>query len=173
MMSPPIAALSIRDTAETLSLFTALLPYADMGAAPCPIPAGGKSPVGCIASFVHDWSRDPVQWDAWSREFPGCNWIMVAGPSGKIVVDIDVKKVSREAAWQAWAAWCASHDLPVYAPQVQTPSAGWHCYFDAPANCDSAALRQPALVATIIDIRAGNGFVSPSNVEGKPYIWLT
>jgi Bifunctional DNA primase/polymerase, N-terminal len=168
MISPPMAALSIRDTAETLSRFTALRPYADRGAALCPIPAGGKSPVGCIASFVHDWSRDPVQWDAWSREFPGCNWIMVAGPSGKIVVDIDVKKVSPKPHGKRGQHGVPATICPFTLPQVQTPSAGWHCYFDTPANCDSAALREPALVAKITDIGAGNGFVSPSNVEGKP-----
>lgn len=144
--------------------------YVDLGAALCPIPGGGKSPVGCIASFAHDWSRDPKQWAEWSKQFPGCNWIMVAGPSNKIVVDIDVKKVGRDAAWSKWVEWCTSHDLPVYTPQVQTPSQGWHLYFD----CDTPDLRQPPLLPGVIDVRAGNGFVliPPSQVEGKGYAWL-
>jgi hypothetical protein len=151
-----------------------LIPYAEMGAALCPIPAGGKSPVGLIESFAHDWSRDPPQWAAWSEKWPGCNWIMVAGPSAKIVVDIDVKKVGREAAWQEWATWCTSRGLPIYEPQVETPSHGWHVYFDAPSDCDAAALRQPPLVPNVIDVRAGNGFVliPPSVVDGKPYQWM-
>lgn len=155
-------------------MIDALAPYAAMGAALCPIPAGGKSPVGIIASFAHDWSRDLTQWSAWSDANPGCNWIMVAGPSHKIIVDIDTKKVGRDAAWSAWSDWCTSHKLPVYMPHVQTPSHGWHVIFDVPADTDSALLRQPPLVPGIIDIRAGNGFVliPPSQVEGKPYVWL-
>lgn len=151
-------------------MFDALARFADMGAALCPIPAGGKTPVGLIASFAHDHSRDPRQWDEWATRWPGCNWIMVAGPSAKIVVDIDVKKVGRDAAWAEWAKWCAEHDLPVYAPHVQTPSQGWHLYFDS----DAPNLRQPPLVPGIIDVRAGNGFVliPPSHVEGKPYAWM-
>lgn len=156
-------------------MFEPLARYADMGAALCPIPAGGKSPVGLIASFAHDWSRDPAQWFAWSQEFPGCNWIMVAGPSNKIIVDIDVKKVGRDAAWAAWTDWCMTRDLPVFAPQVQTPSSGWHIAFDTPSDVDATVLRQPPLVKDIIDIRAGNGFVliPPSHVDGKHYVWLT
>lgn len=144
--------------------------FADMGAALCPIPAGGKSPGGLIASFAHDWSKDAKQWDEWSQQWPGCNWIMVAGPSRKIIVDIDVKKAGRDAAWQAWADWCRAQDLPTLNPHVQTPSSGWHIYFDTSEN----DLRQPPLVPGVIDIRAGNGFVliPPSQVDGVPYQWM-
>lgn len=152
-------------------MFEPLARYADMGAALCPIPAGGKNPVGHINSFVSDHSTDPVQWSEWAARWPGCNWIMVAGPSKKIIVDIDVKKVGRDAGWAAWATWCAERELPVYAPHVQTPSQGWHLYF----NCDTPNLRQPSLIPGVIDTRAGNGFVliPPSHVEGKSYLWLS
>jgi hypothetical protein len=148
----------------------ALRPYAEMGAALCPIPSGGKSPVGHIESFAHDFSRDPKQWLEWSRHFGSCNWIMVAGPSGKIIVDIDVKKCGREAAWAAWAKWCGDRDLPVIKPHVSTPSGGWHCYF----HTDETNLRQPPLIPGIADVRAGNGFVliPPSHVDGAPYQWM-
>lgn len=152
-------------------MLEALRRYADMGAALCPIPAGQKSPVGLISSFKHDWSRDPAQWIEWSKQFPGSNWIMVAGPSSKIIVDIDVKKAGRDAAWAEWAKWCADRELPVFMPQVETPSTGWHLYFDT-AEVD---LRQPPLVSGVIDIRAGYGFVliPPSQVDGKAYRWLS
>lgn len=152
-------------------MFEPLARYAAMGAALCPIPAGGKSPAGLIESFAHDWSRDPAQWLDWSQRWPGCNWIMVAGPSQKIIVDIDVKKVGRDAAWSAWVEWCRSRELPVFQPQIQTPSSGWHLYFDT----TETDLRQPPLVPGVIDVRAGNGFVliPPSTVDGKAYAWLT
>jgi len=151
-------------------MFEPLRRYAEMGAALCPIPAGGKNPTGLIASFAHDWSKDPAVWCEWSERWPGCNWIMVAGPSGKIVVDIDVKRAGRQAAWQTWVNWCESNDLPTLKPHVQTPSSGWHLYF----STQETDLRQPPLVPGIIDIRAGNGFVliPPSHVEGVPYQWM-
>ena len=151
-------------------MLEALARYADMGAALCPIPAGGKSPVGLIESFKHDHSTDPQQWADWASRWPGCNWIMVAGPSNKIVVDIDVKKIGRDAAWSEWAKWCSERDLPVFTPQIQTPSQGWHVYFDT----TETDLRQPPLISGAIDIRAGYGFVliPPSQVDGKQYQWL-
>ena len=152
--------------------FPALQPYADMCAALCPIPAGGKAPAGLIGSFAHDWSTDPTQWDEWAARWPGCNWIMVAGPSRKIVVDIDVKNVGREKAWQTWVEWCAGASTAVVTPQIQTPSGGWHIYFDVPDGAPE--LRQPSLVPGVIDVRAGNGFVliPPSTLPQGAYIWL-
>lgn len=147
-----------------------LAPFAAIGAALCPIPAGGKSPVGIIASFAHDWSKDPEQWRRWHQAHPDCNWIMVAGPSQIIVVDIDVKTKGRDEAWAVWCEWCQSRGLPVYRPQVETPSQGWHIYF----KTDAIDLRQPPLVPGVIDVRAGNGFVliPPSVVDGRGYKWL-
>lgn len=151
-------------------MFEPLARYAEMGAALCPVPAGGKSPVGLIASFAHDWSRDPAVWADWAARWPGCNWIMVAGPSNKIIVDIDVKRVGRDEAWAVWCKWCADHGEPVHMPHVSTPSQGFHIYFDT----TETDLRQPPLVPGVIDIRAGNGFVliPPSHVEGKSYAWM-
>jgi hypothetical protein len=150
-------------------MFEPLRRYAEMGAALCPLAAGTKDGY-LIGSWAHDWSKDPTQWLAWSQEFPGCNWLMVAGPSGKIVVDIDVKKVGQEVAWQTWVDWCEANDSPVHMPQIFTPSQGWHIYFDAP----EIAFNQPALVKGIIDIRAGKGYVliPPSQINGAPYAWL-
>lgn len=151
-------------------MFEPLARYAEMGAALCPIPAGTKNPTGLIASFAHDHSSDPAVWSEWAARWPGCNWIMVAGPSHKIIVDIDVKRVGRDAGWAAWCKWCADHGEPVHMPQITTPSGGWHLYFDT----TETDLRQPPLVPGIIDTRAGNGFVliPPSHVDGKAYTWM-
>lgn len=150
-------------------MFEPLRRYAEMGAALCPIAAGTKDNY-LVGSWAHDWSKDPAQWLEWSHQFETCNWIMVAGPSEKIIVDIDTKKVGREAAWQAWGEWCSECGVPVFQPQIVTPSGGWHLYFDTAEN----NLNQPALVKGIIDIRAGNGYVliPPSQIDGKPYSWL-
>lgn len=154
-------------------MFEPLARYAEMGAALCPIPANGKNPTGLIGSFATDWSCDPNQWLEWSRQFPNCNWIMIAGPSNKIIVDIDVKKGVQEA-WDAYCKLCFEtwHMQPPK-PHVTTPSGGWHIYFDAPPDI-SRTLRQPSLINGVIDVRAGNGFVviPPSQIDGKAYQWL-
>ncbi|RAI40063.1 VapE domain-containing protein, partial [Rhodoplanes roseus] len=144
--------------------------YASIGAALCPIPAGQKEAAGIVEHFTLDWSREPAQWRAWAEQHPGCNWIMVAGPSGKIVVDIDTKHAGPDAAWQAWKDWCAANNTPVREPHVHTPSGGWHLYFDVPEGIDARLFRQPALVKGTIDIRAGNGYVliPPSYYDGTP-----
>jgi len=141
--------------------------YARMGAALYPIEAGTKDRY-LLGSWAHEWSKDPAVWSEWAARWPGCGWIMVAGPSGKIIVDIDVKK-GREVAWAAWCDWCVSRGLPVYPAHVDTPSSGMHIYFDT----TETDLGQPGLVMGLIDIRAGNGYVliPPSQIDGKPYAW--
>lgn len=150
-------------------MFEPLFPYAEMNAALYPIAAGTKDGY-LLGSWAHDWSRDPAQWLEWAARWPGCNWIMIAGPSQKIIVDIDVKTAGREAAWQAWGEWCVAHGEPVHQPQIATPSGGWHIMFDT-AETD---LAQPALVKGVIDVRAGTGYVviPPSQIDGKAYTWL-
>ena len=142
--------------------------YARIGAALFPLPAGSKSPIGIVASFARDCSTDPAQWDRWADANPGCNWGMVAGPSGMIICDIDVKTSGRDAAWAAWDKVCKSWGYPeALAPHVQTPSGGWHVYLKVPKGTNARALRQPDALKGLINIRAGNGFVliPPSTVS--------
>jgi hypothetical protein len=152
-------------------LTSSLQRYARANAALFPIPAGQKNPIGIIASFKHDWSKDPQQWERWADAYPGCNWGMVAGPSRKVIADIDTKRVGHDAAWAKWVELCNSWREPVFSPQIRTPSGGYHRYFDVPDDVDACSLRQPPLVPGIIDVRAGWGFVliPPSVVDGKPY----
>lgn len=141
--------------------------YATHNCALFPIKPGKKEPFGIISSFAHDWSRDPAQWASWQTANPDCNFGLVAGPSRLIVVDVDVAEVGREVAWRYWSEWCASHDLPVYAPTVQSARGGWHLLFSLPPDLDIATLRQCPLVGkiegvskkAIIDLRVGSGFV--------------
>jgi hypothetical protein len=142
--------------------------YRSIGAALFPLPANTKDPSGIVGSFVHNCSNDPTVWTQWATENRGCNWGLVAGASGLIVVDVDVKNVGRDAAWATWAKWCVDRGLPVYPPHFQSQSGGWHILF----RTTESGLRQPPLVQGVIDIRAGNGFilVPPSSVDGRAYV---
>lgn len=146
-----------------------LAPYVEIGACLFPLPAGSKSPVGIIANWRTDASRDPAQIEQWAADHPGCNWGLFAAASGLIICDIDVKNVGREAAWKAWCDVCASWNVAPIEPTISTPSGGWHVYLRV-GDVDPGNLKQPALVKGVIDVRA-NGFVliPPSVVDGKPY----
>lgn len=148
-----------------------LQPYLDISAALFPLPANTKVPHGIIQSWRHDWSRDRAQIEQWATDHPGCNWGMYAAGSGLIVADIDTKRIGATAAWSAWADVCRSWAIEPIPPTVSTPSGGWHVYLKLPRGVETEALRQPALVPAVIDIRA-NGFVliPPSQIDGKQYV---
>ena len=150
--------------------------YAKHGAALFPLPAGSKAP-GSIAfwpdpkkperagSFLHNYSRDPLQWAAWMALRPGCNFGVVGFASHWIIIDIDTKtetntptpeeKAAAQAeAWQAWADLCTAWGFAEpFAPHVQSARGGWHCYFAIPDDVDPATLRQPDAVAKRINVR--------------------
>ena len=140
-----------------------------------PIPAGSKNPTGIVASFAHDHSASPEQWAAWSRDH-NCNFGVVAGPSRLIIVDTDIKKIGRDAAWaercRLFIEW--GIDPAKHQPHVQSASGGWHDYFAVPVDTDATQLRQPP-AAGCVDIRAGNGFAvaAGSHHDGRPYLLLS
>lgn len=152
---------------------SALAYYARHGCALFPIPAGQKSPIGIVESFARDHSADPEQWRQWFADHH-CNFGIVAGPSRLVIVDIDTK-AGRDAAWAMWCELCATWNIPVATPHVETPSGGWHVYFTVPADVDATTLRQPDAIKKHINIRAGNGFTvcAGSTFEGRPYSLLS
>ena len=129
------AAFSVFATANRLAL--------------APIPAGQKTPTGCVANIYADCSRDPAQWEAWRAAYPGCNWCLPMGPNGLVAVDIDNKPGG--SGVEAWRAWCAEHGD--YKPAWFTPSGGAHVLFRLQSGTDPARLRQPQL-APFVDMRA-------------------
>lgn len=158
------------------SVTSALDYYARNRAALFPIPAGQKTPTGIVQSFAHDCSTDPAQWRTWQSANPACNWGVVAGPSRWIIADVDVSE-SRDAAWAEWCEVCREWSLPAPAmPHVQSPSGGWHVYFQVPPEVDAATLRQPDARKKRINIRAGNGYVvaaGSSLAAVGPYLLLS
>jgi hypothetical protein len=148
--------------------------YARIGAALFPLPRGQKSPIGIVGSFASDASRDPARWRHWIAEHPqGLNWGIVAGPSGLIIIDVDVAKAGREAAWQARNELYASWGITPFVPHCQSARGGWHDLFSVPVGIDARALRQPDLIKGLVQTRCGNGFVIASGsfydgfAEGK------
>lgn len=142
------------------ALTRALIFYARISAGLFPILTGSKDPDKLIQGFKwkFDFSRDPMQWQAWRDQFPGCNFGVYASGSRLIIIDIDVVKYGAQVAWQAWCELCASWGLsgPIY-PHVMSARGGWHVYLIVPTDLDPYLFRQPALIKDIIDIRT-NGY---------------
>jgi hypothetical protein len=117
---------------------------------------------------------------------PGCNPGIACGPSGLVVIDLDVPKdgaappaelagsgVSDGAG--LLARLCARHGQPwpVATFTVATPSGGRHLYFTVPAGL---RLRNTAgQLGWCIDTRAAGGYVlAPGSVTGgRPYRVIT
>lgn len=158
----------------TSTLTDCLAFYAAHKAALFPIPAGSKAPTGIVASFKHDHSSDPKQWEAWSLDNPNCNFGVVAFASRWLVMDTDAKEDRNEA----WALRCSLLKEwgmdPATLPHVQSVSGGWHDYFALPPDVDPTTLRQPDAIKKRINIRAiGYTVAAGSQIAGVPYTLLS
>jgi hypothetical protein len=106
---------------------------------------------------------------------------LACGPSGLVVVDLDMPKPGKPVPeeWQlpgiadgkdVFAQVCewAGMDWP-WTHTVATPSGGWHMYFTAPER--SAIRNSASLIGPQVDVRAAGGYVvaAGSTVDGKAY----
>lgn len=149
-----------------------MVPYHDLGAlfqwalsydlALFPIKSYSKQPVGIVQSHANDWSKEATRWWEWYQANGGCNFGVSCGPSGVIVVDVDL---GGEGKFREWCETGSNTSWIWQAPTVSTPTGGKHFYFKVPAGIDSETLRQPNLCGKEVNVRAGNGYVvSPFSV---------
>jgi hypothetical protein len=159
----------------------AALAHAARGWRVFPLRAGDKRPA------IRDWesraTTDPVRIRrAWSGRGANLNVGIACGPSGLVVIDLDMADHGsvRPVEWErpgirdgvdVLAALAADHDepLPWETASVQTPSGGEHLYFTAPAGC---RIRNSAgRLGWLIDVRASGGYVvaAGSVVRGRRY----
>lgn len=96
---------------------------------------------------------------------------IACGPSGLVVVDCDVDRVTGKMIGYAnFTALCARNSYRLETLEVETPSGGRHCYFSRPADLD---IRNSAgKLAPKVDVRANGGYVvAPgSEINGKYYM---
>ena len=80
-----------KGSSNTFDRVAALAFVAKHGLAVAPIPGGQKAPVGIVPNVYDDCSKDPAQHAQWSADHPDANFALLAGASGIVIVDIDVK----------------------------------------------------------------------------------
>jgi len=146
-----------------VSAITHALRLAAQGLKLFPLSAGSKRP-----PLISDWeagaSSDPAVLTAWADKHLGCNFGIACGPSGLLVLDVDVKRTKA-----GMASLCAleldNGDLDCL--KVTSPTGGLHLYLRGQAQ--SSVER----VGPGLDVRSDGGYVvAPgATVDGKPYAY--
>lgn len=117
---------------------------------------------------VKDATADPARIRGWWSARPDASIGLACGPSGLVVIDLDVAK----GALAAWRGLKAAHGIDDETLTSITGGGGWHLFYRSPegfAGRNSASKLGPG-----IDVRAVGGYViaPPSgHPSGKHYLW--
>ena len=143
-----------------------------------PCVPGGKEPA-LRGNWQHHATTDPAAIGAWWIRRP-YNIGVSCGPSGLVVIDLDVPKASDASnddgtvpptGAASLARLCEQHGEPYPSATftVSTPSGGSHLYFTAVGG--NHIRNSASSLGPLIDIRAAGGYVlaSGSQVGGRPY----
>lgn len=137
----------------------AALEYALKGWAVLPVEPRGKSPlISLVPHGVKNATTDPAQIDRWWTAQPSANIGIACGPSGLVVVDLDVHDGKDGVAeWKKLGITCPTLT-------VKTGGGGLHLYFSAPPGVHIG--NNP--LADGIDIRSVNGqVVAPPSIHSS------
>lgn len=140
-----------------------LLALAGRGYHVFPLEVNGKRPIPG-SHGVNDATTDPDRITAWYNQHPSCNWGLACGPSGLLVVDLDIKSGHDGITNWNEAATAADPDrLPT--AKVETPSGGLHLYYKGSGPSTASK------IAPGIDTRGEGGYVllPGSTIDGKAY----
>jgi|GEM_PF-589756 len=150
------------------SLLAAALAYAGRGWAVHPLRPGDKRPL--LKDWPHQATGDAATIRRWWARWPSANVGLACGPSGLVVVDLDVKAgAGGLASWAALAVRLGLDDLAT--PTSRTPSGGLHLFFSAP---DPALGNSAGRLGPGIDTRGQGGYavLPPSTLAGgRAYTW--
>ena len=152
----------------TLSpLHEAARAYAKSGYHVFPLSPGNKKPLACSHGFK-DATTDLEQIDKWWTDTPKANiGISTGDPSGRVVLDVDVKD---GAIGMQSLAGIEDKYGQLQTRVVHTPSGGLHYYFRKATGCPPSS-NQAATLG--LDLKSNGGYVvaPPSVVDGKAYQW--
>ena len=128
-------------------------------------------------------STDSADWAAWIAQ--GYMLGVSACASRIILIDVDVGKVGREAAYQYFTNWCRSLGFEPPKPYAQSRSGGWHFAFRCPDGFEPEMHRGTISIkishfrplaedekdGEVISVRNRGVCVAPGSVyHGKPYL---
>lgn len=114
---------------------------------------------------MYGWAQeatdDPAQIEAWSIQYPDCNWGLACGPSRLSVVDID-PPLGEESLFQ----FELEHGFLPETREHRSARGGRHLIFGGDVIPTASKLGRK------LDTRGGNSYIliPPSTFEGKPYV---
>lgn len=151
----------MRRVAQEQTLAEAALRYAHLGIPVFPCVPGGKQPL-TPNGFKDATASDPTI-ARWWRRHPEANiGLPTGGPTGVVVVDVDV-----HATGSGYAAFERARSLGIAARWgwlVRTPSGGLHAYYPTNPRVEQRSWQAPR---THVDFRGDGGYViaPPSRLD--------
>lgn len=137
-------------------------------------PASSHSRAGCIKNGTDLASCDLDQLGRWAREFPGCNWRVVFGPSGLWGLDCDVPPGHAQDGIANLAELVHVHGAIPPRPQARSGGGGLALFF---RHQGEAIIGEAGHPAPGIDPRRGrhSQTIPPSRHwrTGQLYRWIT
>src|SRR5258706_4581373 len=133
-----------------------------------------SDPYPIVWHFSSEWSKDRAKWERWRREYPNCNFGIIAGPSQCIPLDLDVSKDPE--IWKKYCKFWQDRGLTPPSPQFKSARNGWHSLVRVPDGFDLSTLKQTTLMPNV-DTRVGNGYIiAPGSYydgtkKGEAYGW--
>ncbi len=123
-----------------------------------PVKNNSKEPQ--FYGWAKEATDDPAQIEAWTIQYPDCNWGLACGPSGLAVIDID-PPLGEESLFQ----FELEHDLLPKTREHTSARGGRHLIYLGEIK-PTVSILGPKL-----DTRGGNSYIliPPSTFEGKPY----
>lgn len=123
-----------------------------------PVKAGTKEPA--MFGWAQEATDDPSQIEAWSIQYPNCNWGLAAGPSGLGIIDID----GEDGEESLFAFEMEYGQLP-HSREHKSARGGRHIIFSGDIAPSASKLGKK------LDTRGRNSYIliPPSTFEGKPY----
>jgi hypothetical protein len=108
-------------------------------------------------------SNDPIQIEAWKKEFPNCTWGIRTGiVSGIVVVDLDPRNGSAQTVVDLRKQ---GHTFPDTSPMISTPQKGTHFYFKYPSENTDTIINSHTNLLPGLDILGEGKFVMAPGSE--------
>lgn len=136
-------------------------------------PASRRTKAACIKNPTWSATADLEQIERWHREFPGCNWRVVMGPSKVWALDVDIPPGHAHDGVANLKALCEANGGLPPRPTERTGGGGLALFF---AHSDEKIIGDTGHPALGIDPRRGaqSQMIPPSlHVRtGQAYRWL-
>lgn len=151
-----------------------IIRLADLGWKLHPTACGSRA--AAFRGAIDAATDDPDQLAAWARQYPGCGWRVVTGPSRLFVLDVD--RPGRTHAADGIATLrklLAKHGPLPPRPTTRTGGSGGYALFFRHAG-EPLRGRSGVIGPGLDPLRGRQAVMVPPSchpVTGRPYVWLT